>query len=143
MAKAEIIKENPAVVEVKREERSLGDLFSELATETSTLFRQELTLARTELTQKATAAGTNVGFMAAGGVIAHAGFLAIIAAVVFGLAYFIPLWLSALIVGLVVAVVGGAIAWWGLNRLKNMDYVPQKTVKTLEEDAKWLKDQVS
>ncbi len=54
-----------------KEERSLGDLFSELATETSTLVRQEVALAQTELTQKATVVGKDVGFLVVGGAVGY------------------------------------------------------------------------
>jgi hypothetical protein len=81
----------------RREERSLGELFAELASETSTLVRQEFQLAKTELSQKAAHAGRNAGLIGAGGAVAYAGLLALVAAAIIGLGYFIPLWLSALI----------------------------------------------
>src|ERR1044071_5462470 len=92
----------------RKEERSLGELFAELANETSTLVRQEVELAKTEITQKATQAGRDVGMIGAGGAIAYAGLLAVMAAIIVVLGQFIPLWLSALIVGLVVIGIGYA-----------------------------------
>src|SRR5215210_2482805 len=90
---------------VTKEERSIGELFSELAAETSTLVRQEVALAQTELTQKATVVGKNVGFLVVGGAIGYAALLAVLAAVIIGLSAWIPAWISALVVGVVVAVV--------------------------------------
>jgi len=79
-------------------DRSIGELFAELAKETGTLVRQEVALARTEMTQKAAEVGRNVGFLAVGGLIVYAGLLAILAAVVIGLASLgLPWWLSALL----------------------------------------------
>src|SRR5215210_754534 len=89
-----------------RDDRSLGDLFAELAQETSTLVRQEVNLAKTEMSQKASRAGRRIGILAAGGAVAYAGLLAILAAVIVLLNNVMPLWVSALLVGLVVAVVG-------------------------------------
>lgn len=109
----------------QRDERSLGELFAELARETSSLVRQEVTLARTEMTQKVTQAGRDVGVIGVGGAIAYAGLLAIIAAVILGLGQFIPLWLSALIVGLVVAGVGYVLIQRGLSALKRANLTPQ------------------
>ena len=130
--------------EILREERSLGDLFSELAEETSTLVRQEVALAQTELTEKATRVGKNVGFLVVGGAIGYAALLAVLAAVVIGLAVFIPTWLAALIVGIGV----GATAYFlmispALEALKKTDLTPRETVRSLKEDAQWLKNQVS
>ena len=126
----------------RRDERSLGELFSELTHELTTLVRQEVALAKTEMSQKASRVGMNVGFLAAGGAVAYAGFLAILAGVVILLAEAIPTWLSALIVGVVVAAVGGFLVQKGLSTLRSMDLVPRETVETLKEDAEWTKRQV-
>ena len=125
----------------QRDERSLGELLAELARETSSLVRQEVTLARTEMTQKVTQVGRDVGVIGVGGAIAYAGLLAIIAAVILGLGQFIPLWLSALIVGLVVAGVGYVLIQRGLSALKRANLTPQETIATLKEDAEWAKEQ--
>lgn len=125
----------------QRDERSLGDLFSELATESSRLVRQEFQLAKTEMTQKATNAGKDIGYIGAGGALAYAGLLAVLAAVVIGLGAIMPMWLSALIVGLVVIGIGYALIQRGLNALKHMSPVPQQTIDTLKEDAEWAKEQ--
>jgi hypothetical protein len=128
---------------VTKEERSLGELFSELASETSTLVRQEVALAQTELTQKATKVGKNVGFLVVGGAVGYAALLAIIAAVIIGLANFIPAWASALIVGAIVGIVAYLLISSALAALKKTDLTPRETVETLKEDAQWLKNQVS
>ena len=121
--------------------RSLGELFSELASETTTLVRQEIQLAKTEMTQKATEAGKDVGMIGAGGALAYAGLLALIAAVIIGLGELIPMWLSALIVGLIVVGVGYMLIQRGLTALKQIDPKPQQTIQTLQEDKEWVKEQ--
>lgn len=126
-----------------KEEKSLGDLFSELATETSSLVRQEVALAQTELTQKATRVGKNLGYLAVGGFVAYAAMLAILAGVIILLGQAIPLWLSAIIIGLVVGGTGYFLISSALAELKKTDPVPRDTVETIKEDAKWLKNQVS
>jgi hypothetical protein len=124
-----------------RDERSLGDLFSELAHETSTLVRQEANLVKTEMSQKASRAGRHVGVMAAGGAVAYAGLLAILAALIVLLNNVMPLWLSALLVGIVVAVVGYLLVRKALDALKREDFAPRETMETLKEDQRWAKDQ--
>ncbi len=124
-----------------RDDRSLGELFAELAQETTTLVRHEVNLAKVEMSEKASRAGKHVGFLAAGGAVAYAGLLAILAAVIILLNDVMPLWLSALLVGLVVAVVGYLLVRRGLNALKQEDFTPRQTMETLKEDQRWAKDQ--
>lgn len=127
----------------KEQERSIGELFSELAGETSTLIRQEIALAQVEMTHKATTAGKNVGYLAVGGAIGYAGLLAIVAGVIMGLAYLMPAWIAALLVGAVIGIASYLMISSALTALKNMDIKPTETVETIKEDAQWLKDQVT
>jgi len=124
-----------------KDDRSLGELFSELAQETSTLVRQEVQLASTEMGHKASRVGKDVGFLAAGGAVAYAGLLAILAGVIVLLGQVIPMWLSALLIGLVVAGVGYFLVRRGLDALKREDLAPRQTIETLKEDQQWAKDQ--
>jgi hypothetical protein len=131
-----------STVERKAEEQSLGDLFAELSRETSTLVRHEVTLAKSELAEKASVAGRNIGFLAAGGAVAYAGFLVLLAAAVIGLDAFMPAWLAALIVGLVVAAIGYFLVQKGLNTLNNMELAPRETIQSLKEYKEWLQQQI-
>jgi len=125
----------------QQDNRSIGELFAELARETSTLVRQEVQLAKTELTQKATSVGKDAAMIGAGGFVAYAGFLALIAALVIGIGNFIPMWLSALIVGLLVVGIGYALIQSGLSALKRVDPTPRETIESLKEDKEWAKEQ--
>ncbi len=130
--------------QITKDERSLGELFSELASETSTLVKQEVALAQTELTQKATQVGKNVGYLVVGGAVAYAAVLSFIAALIIGLGHLLEnYWLAALIVGIVVGAAAVVMIMSALNALKNTDITPTQTVETIKEDAKWLKDHVS
>jgi hypothetical protein len=130
-------------MQLNKDDRSLGDLFSELAAETGTLVRQEVSLAQAEITAKATRVGKNVGFLAVGGAVGYAALLAILAGVVLGLSYFMPAWIAALVVGLVVGAVAFFMISSALEDLKNTNFKPEETVDSIKEDAQWLKDQVS
>jgi predicted phage tail protein len=129
--------------QIVKDERSLGDLFSELASETSLLVRQEVALAQVELTEKATRTGKNVGFLVIGGAVGYAALLAILAAAIIGLSYFIPAWASALIVGVIVAIVAYILITSALAALKRTDLTPHQTVESIKEDAQWIKNQVT
>lgn len=127
-----------------RDERSLGDLFSDLSRETTTLVRQEVQLAKAELTQSATEAARGIGMLVAGGAVAYAGLLFLLLAIVFGLieAGWDP-WVSALVVGLVVVAIGAVLVLRARESLKPANLAPQKTVETLKEDAEWAKEQIT
>ena len=129
-------------MENRKADRSLGELFSELATETSTLIRQEMQLARVELGQTASQVGKEVGFIGLGGAVTYAGVLAIIAAVILIIGQFIPMWLSALLVGILVAGVGYFLSQKHLSALKNLDVAPRATLETLKQDKDWAKEQL-
>lgn len=122
--------------------RSLGDLFTDLTHETTVLVRQEVQLAKTEMSQKAAEVGKDVGFLVAGGAILYAGLLALIATIIIALAYAMPWWLSALIVAIVVLAIGGFLVQRGLANLKHTSLAPTQTLDTLKEDATWTKDQI-
>lgn len=117
-----------------KEERSLGELISQLTQDVVTLVRQEMTLAKTELSQKVSNVGKQVGMLVAGGALAYAGVLAIVASLVMLVAMTgLPLWASALIVGVVVTAIGGMMVKKGLDAIRQQDFVPRQTLETLKE----------
>ena len=126
-----------------RTDESIGNLISQVAGDVSTLFRQEVALAKAELKEEAVKAGK------AGGMLAGAGFAGYMVAVllslalVFALGAIMPLGWAALIVAVVWAVVGGVLYAVGRKRMKNVDPVPRQTVETLREDAQWVRDRTS
>lgn len=124
------------------EDRSLGELFSTLSRETGELVREEVSLAKTEMSHKAAEVGKDVGFLVAGGAVAYAGLLALVATAIIALAYAFPWWLAALIVAIVVTAIGGFLVWRGLQNLKTTSLAPTQTLETLKEDATWTKDQI-
>lgn len=125
------------------QQRSLGELFSELASETGTLVRKEVELAKIEMTAKARAAGRDAAIVAAGGSIAVLGVMALMAALILVIGTLIPLWASALIVGAMVSTTGAVLVVMGIRAFKDIDLAPRQTIETLEEDKRWLKEQVS
>ncbi len=127
----------------RNEEPSLGELFASLARDTSTLVRQEVELARTEMTHKATVIGKEAGYVAAGGFVAYLGAIVLAFALVYLLAELgLPLWASALIVGAIIAGIGYFLVQRGLSALKRINFTPQETIATLKEDTQWAKDQM-
>jgi large-conductance mechanosensitive channel len=78
-----------------------------------------------------------------GGVVAYTGVLALVTAGIIVLGQLIPYWLSAAIIGFVIAAVGVVLVVKGANTLRQEEPTPRETVETLQEDKEWLKDQTS
>jgi uncharacterized membrane protein YqjE len=121
---------------------SLGRLFRDLADDLSTLTRKELELARTETMEKVSHASKAVISMAAGGFLAYAGLLVLLAAAVMVIATWVPYWLSAVIVGGVVLIIGVILLQSGRSALKKTNITPEKTVDTMKENAQWVKEKI-
>ncbi len=127
----------------RRDERSLGQLFGDLTRQMTTLIRQEIDLARTEMTTKAGAAGRDAAMVGVGGALLYAGLLGLMATIVLGLIQAgLDPWLAALIVAVVVAVVGGVLVQRGRSGLANASLAPERTVESVKEDADWAKERM-
>lgn len=124
------------------DDRSLGELFADLSRKTGVLVRQEIALARTEMTEKLSEVGKNVGFLVVGGAVLYMGLLFVLAGIAILLAGFMPDWLSALVVGLIVAIVGFVLVQRGRSALRDTNLKPEKTIETLKEDKEWVQQQV-
>ena len=124
---------------VKTEHKPLAELFTELSHETRTLIKQEMELARIELSQKVTQIVKDVAALGIGGILLYSGFLTLIAAIVLGVAVFIPLWLSALLVSILFIGMGAILLQKGRKDLVHMEMVPRKSTETFKETVKWAK----
>jgi predicted phage tail protein len=127
-----------------REERSLGELFGQLSQDMSLLFRQEIQLARAEMSEKISRLTTNLISVIAGGFVAYVGALAIVAALILALHQLADIapWVSALMVGGLFAIAGYAMLSRGLKELKRVDLAPRRTVENIKEDVQAIKDDV-
>jgi hypothetical protein len=123
-----------------RNSQSLGDLFSDLSRETSTLMRQQIELAKVELSDKMSRLGASLARVVVGGVLAMGGLLAILAGVVLAVtALGVPAWVAALLVGLVVSFVGYLLAQQAISAMGREELRPRTTIETLKESAEWVK----
>jgi VIT1/CCC1 family predicted Fe2+/Mn2+ transporter len=131
--------------ELRQQERSIGELFGQLTQDMTLLVRQEIQLARTEMSDKLSRFTTNLVSVLTGGFVAYLGGLALVACVILALRDLanISLALSALIVGAVLAIVGYIMLQRGLKELKRVDLSPRRTVETLKDDVQWAKEQTS
>ncbi|HXS43613.1 MAG TPA: phage holin family protein [Solirubrobacteraceae bacterium] len=121
-------------------DHSLGDLFGKLSNELSTLIRQELALARAELTEKGREAGKGAGLLGGAGIVGLLAAGALTAAIVAALDLAMATWLAALIVAVVYGAVAAVLALRGKARVKEATPpVPEQTVDTVKEDVAWAK----
>jgi putative superfamily III holin-X len=127
-----------------RQERSIGELFGQLTQDMTLLVRQEIQLARSEMSEKLTRFTTNLMAVAAGGFVAYVGGLALVAALILALHDLanISLAVSALIVGAVFAIAGYVMLKRGLNELKRVDIAPRRTVENIKDDVQSIKEDV-
>jgi len=127
----------------QRDQRSLGELFGDLSRQMSALVRQEIELARAEVTGKATAAARDVAIMGSGIGLLYAALLVLLGAAVLFLAdQGVSPWLAALVVAIVVAAIGGLLVMSSRQALASRDMAPKRTVETLRDDAEWAKERI-
>lgn len=118
------------------EEKSIGDLFSDLSHEIQSLVTNEIKLAKIEMKHKGAVAGKNSALLVVGLTVLYAGFLGLLATAALALGVIIPLWLSALIVSVVVLIVGAAMAIKGVNTLKRMKMAPELAIESIKGERR-------
>jgi uncharacterized membrane protein YgdD (TMEM256/DUF423 family) len=131
---------------VPQQDRSLVGLFSDLWRETQTLVHQEAQLAKAELSEKVSQVTTGAGEIAAGGAVLFAGFLVLLFAAVGALELMLDsehaIWIAPLVVGAVVMILGYILLSRGRKQLQADSMVPQRTVQSLQRDARLAKEHV-
>jgi uncharacterized membrane protein YqjE len=121
-------------------ERPTGDLLKELSDHTTTLVKQEIDLAKAELSEKAKKAGLGAGMFGGAGLFGVFAFAALTTCIIAALESPLNLWLAALIVAVVYAVVAGVLALQGRNKVKEVGPpVPEQTTESVKEDVQWAK----
>ena len=124
------------------ENRSVPELLSDLSGNVSTLMRKEIQLARAETSEKIGQATVSVGSILGGAILALAALIVLLQALVIALTNAgIPAGWSALIVGVIVAVIAYALIQKGTSDLKANNLAPERTIDSLKQNAQTLKEQ--
>lgn len=123
-----------------RDERSLGDIVSDVTQDLTTLIRQEMDLAKTEMKQEVAKVGKGAGMLGGAGVAGHLALIFLSLVVMFALGNVMDLAWAALIVAIVWAVVAAVLAATGRKHLRTVDPKLEATTETLKEDARWAKN---
>jgi hypothetical protein len=125
-------------------ERPLGEVAKDLTTDLSLLVRQEIELAKAEMTQKGRTAAPGIGMFGGAGVVGLCAAGALTAFLVLLLSLFLPEWAAALIVGAVLAAVTYVLIRQGKERVADAGKpVPEQTIETVKEDVEWAKTRAS
>jgi uncharacterized membrane protein len=122
------------------EDRTVGDTMREVTRDISELIREEMALAKTELRQGFRQMARGVVFLLAAAFIVNAGFLALVASLVLGLTGAVAAWLSAFLVGAVLAIIGVVLLMKGVGYVREADLKPERTIETLKQDARIVKE---
>ena len=129
---------------------SIPNLIRELRDEGIVLVRQELELAKTEVSEKASRVARNSAYIGIGGAVIFAGFLCLLGAATTALTIGlleagIAEWsmpLAALIFGALTAIIGAILAYKGKRTVAQESPVPEKTVESLKEDKRWAEHKI-
>jgi uncharacterized membrane protein YqjE len=125
------------------DQRSLGEIVSDVTQDLTTLIRQEIDLAKTELKEEGTKAAKGAGMLGGAGLAGYFTVLFLSTTLMFVLDEFLELWLAALIVTVLWAIATAVLALIGKKKLEaSRPQLPQ-TQETLKEDVRWAKAQKS
>jgi predicted phage tail protein len=119
---------------------SLSELLGDLASQSAGLVRDEVALAKQEISEKVASYRSPLAIVGFGAVVATLAAFVLCAALVAGLSEYLKVWIAALIVGGVLAVIACISVSAGLGQLKRLNLTPKKTMKSLEENKEWLKE---
>jgi uncharacterized membrane protein YqjE len=125
------------------DDRSLGQVFSDLSTDLSTLMKQEVELAKVELKSEVSKAGKGAGMLGGACLAGWFTLLFLSLALMFLLDNWMPVEVAALITTAVWAVTAAVLALTGRKRLQQANPQLPKTQETLKEDVQWAKAQKS
>jgi uncharacterized membrane protein YqjE len=124
----------------ERSDRPMGDLVQDLSQQTAALVRQEMRLAQVELQEKGKHAGIGVGMFGGAGLVALYGAGALIAAAIMLIATALEPWVAALIVGVLLLAVAGALALLGRKQVDEATPPkPERAMESVQDDVEHVK----
>jgi uncharacterized membrane protein YqjE len=123
--------------------RSVAELLKQASDQTVTLVRQELELAKAELTVKGKQVGLGAGMFGGAGVFGVYAFGALTAAIILALSLAVTGWLAGLIVALIYGAIAGGLALQGKSKVKaGTPPVPEQAVRNVKADLESTKQHV-
>ena len=130
-----------AVHDTDPRDKSIGELLKQLSTDTSTLVKQEMALARAEIAEQGKKAGLGAGLFGGAGATGLVTLGALAATLILLLDKAMDAWLAALIVTILFGAIAGVLALMGKNKIQDATPPAPQTVETVKEDVEWAKSQ--
>ena len=129
---------------------SLGTLFKELSDDSTRLLRQEIELAKAEMSEKLDVYRANMTKLVIGGALLVAALFGVLITVNHGLTALldqfmdlgIAYWLSPLIITVIIGLVGKSMLGSATANMREEGVVPRKTVATLRNEKNWIEEKV-
>lgn len=130
---------------------SIPALLRDLRDETTTLFRQEVALAKTELKENVSKMGGHIAHIAVGGFVAYAGIIVLLIGIghllgalliKFGLDENVATWLAPTVVGLIVAIIGWVMLSKAKSAIAHDDLAPKQTIESLRANKEWAQSKL-
>lgn len=121
-------------------DQSIAGLVKDLANETSTLVRQEIDLAKAEMTERGRRMGKGAGLLGAAALIGLLAAGALTACLVALLDLAMTTWLAALVVTVTFGAIAAALALTGRKQIREAaPPVPEQAIDSVKEDVQWAK----
>ena len=131
--------------------RSIGNLIKDLKNDAAQLLRDEIALARTELSSSMSRGLRNLALLLTGALIGLLAAQALLVTLIAGVIVVLldvtgrnmALWLAPLVVGLALAIIAAICIWVGKQRLSKLSITPRQTTETMRETQQWLRTRMS
>jgi membrane protein implicated in regulation of membrane protease activity len=133
------------------DQASIGDLVKQLRDDSTSLIRDEVALAKTEISEELSMVGKNIGFLVAGALVGYAALVILLIAlgsliaeglVAVGLALALAHFLGLAIIAIIVGLISAALVKKAIDKLKTTNLVPERTVESLKNNKEFVKDQI-
>lgn len=133
------------------DQASIGDLVKQLQEDSTSLIRDEVALAKTEISEEISMVGKNIGFLVAGALVGYAALVILLIAlgsliaeglVAMGLHLALAHFLGLAIIAIIVGLISAALVKKALDKLKTTNLVPERTVESLKNNKEFVEDQI-
>lgn len=117
-------------------ESSVPTLIRQLAHDATHMFSKEIELAKTEISENINSMKNGLMSTASGAFVLYAGVITLLFSAVLGLATVVSLWLSALIIGAIVTIIGFAMVGAGKKKMDAAALRPDHTIDSMKKDKR-------
>jgi hypothetical protein len=130
---------------------TIAELLKDLRDESTLLLREEIVLAKKEIGEKISSTALNLTYIVAGALVAYCAITFLLLAISslisqalvdHGVSIGWAIFLGLLIVALIIGACSVGMILKGVQTLKKLSLVPEKTIETLKEDKTWAQNKI-